>query len=88
MIACKVPRSEDEDPVEGFHIFVGGGTGADARLARELWTNVEAERCPAAVETLLAAYLANRASADETFLEFSARHDIVALKQLVGEAAP
>jgi ferredoxin-nitrite reductase len=88
MIACKVPRGEDEDPVVGFHIFVGGGTGADARLARELWTNVEAERCPAAVETLLAAYLANRASADETFLEFSARHDIVALKRLVGEAAP
>jgi ferredoxin-nitrite reductase len=88
MIACKVPRGEDEDPVEGFHIFVGGGTGADARLARELWTNVEAERCPRAVERLLETYLANRAGVEETFLDFSARYDIGALKQLVGEAAP
>src|SRR5690606_22004187 len=31
MIACKVPRGEDEEPGEGFHIFVGGGTGPDAR---------------------------------------------------------
>jgi ferredoxin-nitrite reductase len=88
MIACKVPRGEDEDPVEGFHIFVGGGTGADARLARELWTNVETARCPGAVEHLLETYLANRASVEETFLDFSARYDIGALKQLVGEAAP
>jgi ferredoxin-nitrite reductase len=88
MIACKVPRGEDEDPVEGFHIFVGGGTGADARLARELWTNVESERCPGAVERLLEVYLANRAAPDETFLDFSARYEIGALKQLVGESAP
>ena len=88
MIACKVPRGEDEDPVEGFHIFVGGGTGADARLARELWTNVEVERCPDAVEKLLSTYLSNRAAPTETFLEFSARYDIDQLKALVGETAP
>lgn len=88
MIACKVPRGEDEDPAEGFNILVGGGTGSDARVARELWTNVEAARCPGAVERLLAVYLANRAAPDETFLEFSARHDISALKQLAGEIAP
>lgn len=88
LIACKVPRGDDEDPVEGFHILVGGGTGTQARLARELWRNVEAERCPAAVETLLAAYLAHRAAPDETFLSFSARHDLHGLQQLVGESAP
>ena len=88
MIACKVPRGEDEDPVEGFHILVGGGTGDDARLARELWTNVEKERCPQAVEHLLGVYIANRATPDETFLAFAARHDMDALKQLVGETAP
>jgi ferredoxin-nitrite reductase len=88
MIACKVPRGEDEDPVEGFHIFVGGGTGADARLARELWTDVEAERCPGAIERLLTAYLGSRSGPEETFLEFSARLEIGALKALVGETAP
>jgi ferredoxin-nitrite reductase len=88
MIACKVPRGEDEDPVEGFHIFVGGGTGDDARLARELWTNVESARCPQAVEHLLSVYMANRAGPDETFLDFAARHEIDDLKRLAGATAP
>ena len=88
MIACKVPRGEDEDPVEGFHIFVGGGTGADARIARELWTNVEKERCPMAIERLLSIYLAHRADPAETFLQFSARQSIDELKRLAGETAP
>jgi ferredoxin-nitrite reductase len=88
MLATKVQRGETDDPVEGFHILVGGGSGPDARLARELWTNVEADRCPAAIEKLLTVYLANRATPDETFLAFSARHDVEALKQLAGETAP
>jgi ferredoxin-nitrite reductase len=88
MLATKVQRGETDDPVEGFHILVGGGSGPDARLARELWTNVEADRCPAAIEKLLTVYLAHRAAPDETFLAFSARHNIEALKQLAGETAP
>jgi ferredoxin-nitrite reductase len=88
MIACKVAKGEDAEPAEGFHIFVGGGSGPDARLARELWTDVEIERCPAAIEKLLSVYLANRTGPGETFLEFSARHEIAALRQLAGETAP
>jgi ferredoxin-nitrite reductase len=88
MIACKVPRGEDEDPVEGFHIFVGGGTGDRARIARELWTNVEKERCPAAVQRLLEVYLAGRAGPQESFLDFSGRLEIDELKRLAGETAP
>ena len=76
------------DPVEGFSIYVGGGSGPDARLGRELWVNVEAARCPNAIEKLLAAYLENRAAPDETFLAFTARHDIEALKLLAGDTAP
>jgi ferredoxin-nitrite reductase len=34
------------------------------------------------VEQLLKAYIANRASADETFLDFSRRHDGESLKQM------
>jgi ferredoxin-nitrite reductase len=88
LIACKVERGEDAEPAEGFHIFVGGGSGADARLARELWRDVEKDRCPAAIEKLLSVYLEHRSSPAETFLEFSARHEIGALKALVGETAP
>jgi ferredoxin-nitrite reductase len=88
MLAVKVQRGEDADPVEGFTIYVGGGSGPDARLGRELWRDVEAERCPAAIEKLLATYLEHRASPEETFLDFSTRHDIEALQRLAGETAP
>jgi ferredoxin-nitrite reductase len=88
MLAVKVPQGEDADPVEGFSFYVGGGSGPDSRLGRELWVNVIAERCPGAVEALLRVYLANRASETETFLEFTSRHEIEALKALVGETAP
>jgi ferredoxin-nitrite reductase len=88
MLAVKVPQPGDAEPVEGFSIHVGGGAGPDARIGRELWPNVEASRCPAAVERLLAAYLAHRAGPRETFLAFTARQDIEELKQIFGERAP
>jgi ferredoxin-nitrite reductase len=88
MLAVKIPRGDDADPVEGFCIYVGGGSGPDARLGRELWPGVEAGRCPQAVETLLATYLAHRRTPAETFLEFTARHPIEALQRLCGETAP
>ena len=88
LLAVKVQKGDDSDPVEGFTIYVGGGSGPDARLARELWANVESERCPAAIEKLLATYLANRNGPAETFLDFSARHDVASLKALCGETAP
>lgn len=88
MLAVKVQKGDDEEPVEAFHIYVGGGSGPDARLGRELWQNVEADRCPVAIEKLLATYLEYRADPAESFLEFSSRHDIEALKRLAGAEAP
>jgi ferredoxin-nitrite reductase len=88
MLAVKVPRGEDADPVEGFSFYVGGGSGPDAKLGRELWTNIESSRCPGAVEHLLKTYLEYRSAPEETFLEFTARHEIDALKILAGETAP
>ncbi len=88
MLAVKIPQNDDADPVEGFSIYVGGGSGPDARLGRELWTNVEVERCPRAIEKLLATYLEYRTTPEETFLEFTSRHQIEALKLLAGDTAP
>ena len=88
MIAVKIPAGEDADPIEGFNILVGGGSGPDARLARELWTNVESGRCPQAIEKLLTTYLEHRAAPGETFLEFTSRLEIGSLKALCGESAP
>jgi ferredoxin-nitrite reductase len=82
LLACKVQNSEDEDPAEGYHILVGGGFGPNAALGRELFRDVVAEEAPRTVARILKAYLAHRASADETFLAFSRRHDIDALKAM------
>jgi ferredoxin-nitrite reductase len=87
LLACKIARGEDAEPVEGFHIYVGGGSGAEAKIGRELWRDVESTACPAAIEKLLRAYLAHRAGAEETFFEFANRHEIAALRQLAGEDA-
>jgi ferredoxin-nitrite reductase len=79
LIACKVPTGGDGDPVEGYHLFVGGGFGAEAALGRELYRDVRAEDAPRAVEHLLKAYLAHRASDAESFAAFTRRHDSDAL---------
>jgi len=88
LLAVKIDRGDDGEPTEGFSIYVGGGSGPDARIGRELWSNVESRRCPQAVEKLLATYLAHRAGPGETFLEFTSRHEIASLKTLCGETAP
>ncbi len=83
LIGCKVETSEDGDAVEGYHIHVGGGFGPDAGLGREIFRDVKAEDAPTVVENMLKAYLAHRASAAETFLVFTRRHDITALQEMM-----
>ncbi len=87
LIACKVDVGEDVDPVEGYHVLVGGGFGPDAALGREIFRDVKAPDAPRTVERMLKAYLANRASADETFLTFSRRHEVEALKAMCAAEA-
>ena len=82
LLACKVQANEDDDPVEGYHILVGGGFGPNAALGRELFRDVTAEATPRTVERILKAYLTHRASRDETFLAFTRRHEIDALKSM------
>ncbi|MFZ3310112.1 MAG: NirA family protein [Xanthobacteraceae bacterium] len=87
LLACKIQIDEDADPVEGYHILVGGGFGPDAALGRELYRDVTAEAAPRTVERILKAYLAHRASREETFLVFARRHDIAALKSMTDAEA-
>lgn len=82
LIAAKVPGATEDDPVEGYHLFTGGGFGPDADIGQEVFHDVKAEDVPKTVEGLLKAYLANRASPEETFLTFSRRHDGEALRKL------
>jgi ferredoxin-nitrite reductase len=82
LLACKIQINEDADPIEGYHVLVGGGFGPKAALGRELYRDVSAERVPRTVARILKAYLTHRASRDETFLTFTRRHEIDALKAM------
>ena len=82
LLACKVQANEDADPVEGYHILVGGGFGPNAALGRELYHDVVAEDAPRTVERILKAYFAHRTSSAETFLAFARRLEIDALKAM------
>ena len=89
LIACRVPLAPDsDDTVEGFHVHVGGGFGADAGIGRELCRNIKAQDCPELVARVLKAYLANRRDRTETFLEFSRRLELAELKALAGLQGP
>jgi ferredoxin-nitrite reductase len=82
LLAAKVATNDEGDTVEGYHLYAGGGFGADAGIAQEIYRDVKAEDAPMTVERLLRAYLANRASPDETFVTFSRRHDGEALRKM------
>ncbi len=87
LLACKISKGEDAEPVEGFHIYVGGGFGANATIGREIWRDIENVDCPAAIEKLLKAYLAYRASPRESFFEFANRYPVETLVKLAEEKA-
>src|SRR5712692_9824125 len=87
LLACKVQESEDGEQVEGYHILVGGGFGANAVLGRELFRDVKAVDAPRTVERILKAYVANRASPQETFLAFAGRYDDATLKAMCDREA-
>jgi ferredoxin-nitrite reductase len=82
LIAAKVPTGEGDDVVEGYHLFAGGGFGPWADIGQEVYRDVKASDAPQTVERLLKAYLANRNSPDETFLNFARRHDGETLRKL------
>jgi ferredoxin-nitrite reductase len=85
LIGARVPINDDGDTVAGYHVHVGGGFGTDAVIARELLQNVKAEDAPQTIERVLKAYVENRASDDETFINFAKRHDVEVLRRLIGE---
>jgi ferredoxin-nitrite reductase len=80
LVAARVSVNEEGDTVDGYHLVAGGGFGATGAIGREILRDVKAEDAPARVEGLLKAYLSHRTGAAESFQDFSARHEVVALK--------
>jgi ferredoxin-nitrite reductase len=82
MIGARIAIEDSDDTVDGFHILTGGGFGPEAEVGQEVYRDVKSEDTPMVIERLLKAYLANRASPDETFLAFARRHDGETLRKL------
>jgi ferredoxin-nitrite reductase len=85
LLACKVEEEGEGDEIEqieGYHIYVGGGFGPQAAIGREIYRDVKAQDVPPAIERMLRGYLANRESDEETFLDFSRRYEVDALKEM------
>lgn len=84
LVGAKIAASEEEQG-EGYHLYVGGGFGRQARIARLIHSDVAAQDAPLFVEGLLRAYLERRAGPTENFYEFAGRHDVDALKIMASE---
>ena len=82
LIGAKVTVNDEGDQVEGYHLHVGGGFGAQGAIGRLLQSDLRASDAPKAVEALLRAWTVHRIDASESFQAFTARHDIETLKQL------
>ncbi len=87
LLACKVERGENEEPVEGYHLLIGGSFGPQAVLGREIYRDLPANDAPKTIERILKTYLSQRAAREEGFLAFAARHDIDALKSMIAREA-
>ncbi len=84
LLACKVKVDGSDEAVEGYHVFVGGGFGPEKkRLGRQLLkSQVAGPELYGKIEALLTGYLEKR-EGNESFLDFTTRHDISDLEALV-----
>ncbi len=72
----------DEEMVEGYHLCVGGGWGAEQGAGRRLLDSLPFEKVPPIVERLISHYLASRTGPDESFAGFARRHEIEELRAI------
>jgi ferredoxin-nitrite reductase len=79
LLGVKV-RGED-----GYHVFVGGGFGANQAVGRQLFSGVTATSLNETLEQMLKNFLKHR-QPGENFRAFTARHELRHLQELFGES--
>jgi ferredoxin-nitrite reductase len=87
LLGTKTQTSDEEDEAEAYHIHVGGGFGPKAQCGREIYRGIKAEDAPRTIERMLKAYLVHRNGPQESFADFTRRHEIDALKDLFDRRA-
>ncbi|MEX2142487.1 MAG: NirA family protein [Pirellulales bacterium] len=80
LLATKVPVGDDL--VEGYHVYLGGGYGANQAIGREYARNIPADELPERLEAMLRAYLEHRTDSSETFAAFTRRYSTEELREL------
>jgi ferredoxin-nitrite reductase len=80
LIAAKVDLGGEVE-AEGYHLVVGGGSGTESALGREICRDIPADELPGRLEIGLGAYLAQRGPA-ETFQAFANRRSTAELAAL------
>ncbi|QDV27788.1 NirA family protein [Aureliella helgolandensis] len=85
MIATKVEVGDDM--VEGYHVHVGGGWGKDQGIGQLLFTGVPADEVAPLLRGLLTAYLQQRGSKEEFFVQFVNRKSVAELREMTKACA-
>jgi ferredoxin-nitrite reductase len=79
LLGAKVKVSGES--VEGYHVFVGGGFGANRAVGRQVFQGLSFEDVKTTIERMLKAYLRHRVNG-ESFQQFATRHDLNQLQVL------
>lgn len=70
------------DGAEGYHVVLGGGMDHEQGIAREIFRGVRATEIHPLVEKILATFQSRRTSG-ETFVQWSRRHSVKELQELL-----
>ena len=69
------------ETVEGYHVFVGGGFGANQAVGRQVFQGISVEQLKRTLEQMLKGYLRHR-QPGESFQKFTRRHDLNLLQAI------
>ena len=83
LLATKVDVGEDVDPVEGYHIYLGGGFADSQAIAKEFMRDVNVELVPQLIANIVKVYMQHRENAEEPFVDFAARYSCADLLELL-----
>jgi ferredoxin-nitrite reductase len=69
------------ESVEGYNVVFGGGCGAEAGIAKDVFKGISFSELPTLLEQVLKVYLAKR-QANESFASFTRRHEVKQLQEM------
>ncbi|MDD5260976.1 MAG: NirA family protein [Methylacidiphilales bacterium] len=80
LLGAKV-KNRSGETVEGYHVCLGGGFGANQKIGRQIFTGIPFDELKDLIEKILRVWLSQRLEA-ESFQAFCNRHDIGKLQEL------